>query len=98
MWISHFSYGLVYFLNEMVIRKDIAPSLKGLRCAISGSGNVSQFAAEKLQKFGALVMTLSDSSGTLYVITTSLSLSLFQLTIASLENAKYQENMMMIEI
>mmetsp|Transcript_10479 Transcript_10479/g.26253 ORF Transcript_10479/g.26253 Transcript_10479/m.26253 type:complete len:514 (+) Transcript_10479:169-1710(+) len=59
-------YGLVYFLNEMVIRKDIAPSLKGLRCAISGSGNVSQFAAEKLQKFGALVMTLSDSSGTLY--------------------------------
>lgn len=59
-------YGLVYFLSEMVQRKDVAPSLAGLRCAISGSGNVSQFAAEKLLSFGAIPQTFSDSDGTLY--------------------------------
>jgi len=59
-------YGLVYFVDQMVTRSDIAPSLKGLRCALSGSGNVALFAAEKLLHFGAIPQTFSDSNGTLY--------------------------------
>ena len=39
-------------------------SLEGKRCVVSGSGNVAQFAAEKLIEMGATVLTLSDSSGT----------------------------------
>eukprot|EP00216_Chloropicon_sp_CCMP2111_P001935 CAMPEP_0198246416 /NCGR_PEP_ID=MMETSP1446-20131203/45961_1 /TAXON_ID=1461542 ORGANISM="Unidentified sp, Strain CCMP2111" /NCGR_SAMPLE_ID=MMETSP1446 /ASSEMBLY_ACC=CAM_ASM_001112 /LENGTH=527 /DNA_ID=CAMNT_0043930737 /DNA_START=552 /DNA_END=2135 /DNA_ORIENTATION=- len=60
-------YGLIYYLNEMVVNKDIAPSLKGMRCAISGSGNVAQYAAEKLLAFGALPLTMSDSQGSIFV-------------------------------
>lgn len=45
-------------------RKD---NLEGKACAISGSGNVTSYAAKKLIKLGAKVMTLSDRSGALYV-------------------------------
>jgi len=41
-------------------------NLKGKTCAVSGSGNVAQFAAEKLIACGARVLTLSDSSGFIY--------------------------------
>jgi glutamate dehydrogenase (NADP+) len=40
-------------------------SLEGKRCAVSGSGNVAQYAAEKLLEVGAKVMTFSDSNGVL---------------------------------
>ena len=54
-------YGLVYFVLEMLeTRKD---SLKGKTVTVSGSGNVAQFACEKLIELGAKPVTLSDSSG-----------------------------------
>ena len=54
-------YGLVYFVLEMMkTRKD---SLKGKTVTVSGSGNVAQFACEKLIELGAKPVTLSDSSG-----------------------------------
>lgn len=55
-------YGTVYFVDEML--KHVGQSLNGLRVAVSGSGNVAQFAVEKAMAFGAKVVTVSDSSGT----------------------------------
>ncbi|UCF35854.1 MAG: NADP-specific glutamate dehydrogenase [Acidobacteriota bacterium] len=56
-------YGVVYFASEMLAtRKE---SLAGKRVLISGSGNVAQFAVEKLHEYGATVVTLSDSGGTI---------------------------------
>ena len=55
-------YGTVYFVEEMLARKDI--SLDGLRVSVSGSGNVAQYAVEKAMERGATVVTVSDSSGT----------------------------------
>jgi glutamate dehydrogenase (NADP+) len=40
--------------------------LQGKRCLVSGSGNVAQYAAEKLLQLGATVLTLSDSTGYIY--------------------------------
>ncbi len=54
-------YGAVYFASEMLAtRKD---DLTGKRCLVSGSGNVAQYAVEKLVELGARVISLSDSSG-----------------------------------
>jgi glutamate dehydrogenase (NADP+) len=39
---------------------------EGKRCTVSGSGNVAQYAAQKLIELGATVLTMSDRSGTLY--------------------------------
>ncbi|GAB4109006.1 MAG: NADP-specific glutamate dehydrogenase [Acidobacteriota bacterium] len=56
-------YGMVYFVSEMLAgRKE---QIAGKRVAISGSGNVAQYAAEKLVELGAKVVTLSDSNGTI---------------------------------
>ena len=44
--------------------KHVGQSLEGLRVAVSGSGNVAQYAIEKAMAFGAKVVTISDSSGT----------------------------------
>ncbi len=57
-------YGLVYFLNEMLSFKNI--SIKNKKIAISGSGNVAQYACEKVIELGGRVVTLSDSSGYIY--------------------------------
>lgn len=57
-------YGLVFFLEEML--RTHGHELKGKKIAISGSGNVAQFAAEQAIRKGAKVITLSDSSGTIY--------------------------------
>jgi len=57
-------YGCVYFANEMLATR--GESFEGKRVAISGSGNVSQYASEKCLQLGAKVVTLSDSSG--YVV------------------------------
>ena len=54
-------YGLVYFVEEMLRAR--GNSLSGKVVAISGSGNVAQFAAEKALLVGAKVVTLSDSNG-----------------------------------
>lgn len=57
-------YGLVYFAENMLAVK--SDSFKGKRCVVSGSGNVAQFAVEKLLELGAIPLTLSDSSGFVY--------------------------------
>lgn len=57
-------YGAVYFCEEMF--KSNNDSLDGKTIAISGSGNVAQFATEKCIELGAKVVTLSDSSGSIY--------------------------------
>uniref|UniRef100_A0A383VGJ9 Glutamate dehydrogenase n=2 Tax=Tetradesmus obliquus TaxID=3088 RepID=A0A383VGJ9_TETOB len=57
-------YGAVYFGLEIL--QDKGEDIKGKRCFISGSGNVAQYAAEKLIQLGAVVLTLSDSTGYVY--------------------------------
>lgn len=57
-------YGTVYFAKEML--KTLNESFKGKTVAISGSGNVAQYAVEKVLEMGGKVVTLSDSNGTIY--------------------------------
>lgn len=57
-------YGTVYFAENMLTIK--GDSLKGKNVVISGSGNVAQYAAEKVLHLGGKVLTLSDSSGYIY--------------------------------
>lgn len=57
-------YGCVYFLEEML--KHAGDNIKGKSVAISGSGNVALFAAEKVTELGGKVVTLSDSAGTVF--------------------------------
>ena len=57
-------YGLVYFVVQMLKTRD--KSLDGKIVTVSGSGNVAQFACEKLIELGAKPVTLSDSSGFIY--------------------------------
>ena len=57
-------YGLVYISNEIL--KGEGMTLEGKTCLVSGSGNVAQYTVEKLNAFGAKVVTLSDSSGMIY--------------------------------
>ncbi|MCB4807411.1 NADP-specific glutamate dehydrogenase [Tamlana sp. 62-3] len=57
-------YGTVYFAESMLNTKN--ESVKGKTVVISGSGNVAQFAAEKVLHLGGKVVTLSDSSGYIY--------------------------------
>ncbi len=54
-------YGQVYFAEEMLGTR--GESLKGKRCVVSGSGNVAQFAAQKVLQLGGKVLTFSDSNG-----------------------------------
>lgn len=58
-------YGLVYVSKIAMEKKYNGQSLEGMRCAVSGSGNVAQYAVEKLIEFGAKVITMSDSNGVL---------------------------------
>ncbi len=57
-------YGVTYFADEML--KTHKESFKGKVVAISGSGNVAQYAVEKVNQLGGKVITLSDSEGTIY--------------------------------
>lgn len=57
-------YGTVYFAEEML--KTRGDSLEGKNAAVSGSGNVAQYATEKVNALGGKVVTLSDSSGAIY--------------------------------
>ena len=57
-------YGTVYFANEMLKMKN--ESFKNKVVSISGSGNVAQFAAEKVIELGGKVVTFSDSNGSIY--------------------------------
>ena len=57
-------FGCVYFAEEMLKRRE--QTVEGKRVAISGSGNVAQYAARKVMDLGGKVISLSDSEGTLY--------------------------------
>jgi len=57
-------YGTVYFAKEMLATKN--DSFTGKIVAVSGSGNVAQYATEKATQLGAKVVTLSDSEGYIY--------------------------------
>ena len=57
-------FGCVYFAEEMLKRS--GQRVEGKRVAISGSGNVAQYAARKVMDLGGKVISLSDSEGTLY--------------------------------
>ncbi|MGA0435530.1 MAG: Glu/Leu/Phe/Val dehydrogenase dimerization domain-containing protein, partial [Flavobacteriales bacterium] len=58
-------YGAVYFAAEMLETK--GENFEGKRVAISGSGNVAQYAAQKVMQMGGKVVTMSDSSGYVHV-------------------------------
>jgi glutamate dehydrogenase/leucine dehydrogenase len=57
-------YGTVYFAQEQLGTR--GDSFKGKIVAVSGSGNVAQYAVEKVNEFGGKCVTLSDSNGTIY--------------------------------
>ncbi len=54
-------YGAVYFAAEMLSTRN--ETLEGKTCLVSGSGNVAQYAIEKLTELGGKSITMSDSSG-----------------------------------
>ncbi|MCM1137134.1 MAG: NADP-specific glutamate dehydrogenase [Muribaculum sp.] len=58
-------YGNVYFLLDMLKTRGV--DITGKRVAISGSGNVATYTADKLLTLGAKVVSMSDSDGTIYV-------------------------------
>jgi glutamate dehydrogenase (NADP+) len=55
-------YGTVYFADEMLKTRNL--DFKGKRVIVSGSGNVSQYAIEKVNHLGGIAITMSDSNGT----------------------------------
>lgn len=57
-------YGAVYFAEEML--KTRGESFEGKAVTVSGSGNVAQYAAEKVLQLGGKPVTLSDSSGAIH--------------------------------
>lgn len=57
-------YGAVYFTQNML--DHIGDGINGKRCAVSGSGNVALYTAEKLAELGGRVVSLSDSDGTIH--------------------------------
>src|SRR5665648_303598 len=57
-------YGTTYFAQEMLKTK--GDSISGKTVAISGSGNVAQYAVEKVTQLGGKVVTMSDSNGYIY--------------------------------
>lgn len=57
-------YGTVYFMQSMLER--VGDSVEGKACLVSGSGNVAQYAVEKINQLGGKVVTMSDSNGFVY--------------------------------
>ncbi len=57
-------YGTVYFAQEQLATRE--ESFKGKTVAVSGSGNVAQYAVQKVNELGGKAITLSDSNGTIY--------------------------------
>jgi len=57
-------YGLIYFAENMLLEK--RDSIKGKVCLVSGSGNVAQYAIEKITQLGGKAVSASDSNGFIY--------------------------------
>lgn len=77
-------YGAVFFAEEMLATRN--ESLEGKVCLLSGSGNVAQYAAEKILALGGKVLTMSDSSGYIY--------DEEGITTEKLEHIKYMKNVL----
>ncbi len=58
-------YGTVFFTEELL--QEHGQALAGMRCVVSGSGNVALYTAQKLMALGARVIALSDSSGSIHL-------------------------------
>lgn len=58
-------YGVVFF-TQALLEFEQKESLEGKVCTVSGAGNVAIYTIEKLQQLGAIVVSCSDSTGTLY--------------------------------
>ncbi len=58
-------YGCVYFAKNMLARR--SEEVEGRNVTISGSGNVAQYTAQKLLELGAVVLTMSDRGGFVYM-------------------------------
>ncbi len=58
-------YGVVYFTQAM-LKTENKEGLKGKICTVSGAGNVAIHTIEKLRQIGAIVVSCSDSGGTIY--------------------------------
>ena len=93
-------YGLVYFAREMLAVK--GKSFEGATVSISGSGNVAQFAAEKVLDLGGKVVTLSDSGGFVYdpdgIDRAKLEWVMDLKTIAVVESVNMQTNSQVLNI
>jgi len=57
-------YGATYFAQEMLATR--GDSIAGKIVCVSGSGNVAQYATEKITQLGGKVVTMSDSNGFIY--------------------------------
>ena len=57
-------YGLIYFAENML--QNSGTSIKGKKCLVSGSGNVAQYAIEKIIQLGGTAVSASDSNGLVY--------------------------------
>ncbi len=57
-------YGATYFAAEMLGTRN--ETLQGKTCLVSGSGNVAQYAVQKITQLGGKVVTLSDSNGVIH--------------------------------
>jgi glutamate dehydrogenase (NADP+) len=57
-------YGCIYFAAEMLATR--GETFEGRTCLVSGSGNVAQYAIEKIQQLGGKPVSASDSSGFIY--------------------------------
>ncbi len=57
-------YGATYFAKEMLATRGL--EIEGKTVVISGSGNVSQYACERVTMYGGKVVTMSDSNGFIY--------------------------------
>lgn len=54
-------YGTSYFVEQMLATR--GDKIAGKTVTISGSGNVAQYACQKMTELGAKVVTMSDSNG-----------------------------------
>jgi len=57
-------FGSVYFAQNVLAKNGM--DIQGMRCAVSGSGNVATYTIKKLQELGAVPVTCSDSRGMIY--------------------------------
>lgn len=94
-------YGLVYYVQHMInYASGGKESFQGKRVAISGSGNVAQYAALKVIELGGTVVSLSDSKGALIatdangfttdVIETIANIKLNRQALTEFSDAKYK--------